>query len=729
MGAALPGVHEVCHNPILGSRRFHGNENVRGEDYSWTQVLLGGIMFNGQPRVGEYRRKSAIGVSEPSLSSNTHGRPSLLELPAAVDYPGLYAWQQEAVDAWRKQARRGVVEAVTGAGKTRVGVAAASDALRRGFKVLVLVPTTELQNQWVQTLKQALPAVRRGTLGNGRQDSLATVDVLVAIVHSAATRELLASHKAGLLIADECHRYASPMFENALQDGFEWRLGLTATYERTDGGHVDRLDPYFGGVTYSLWYDRALNDKVISPFIVALVGVDLTPAEMAEYLKHTEVMSEAGRWLERYENISRRRFAEFIAAVGRLAESKDVGLGPTLARKYMKAMSARLALLAETDAKNAAMACLRETAAASKGTLIFTQTQASARAAQSIFDGTDCRASAVYSGMDKAERALNMEEFRTGVSQVLAAPRILDEGIDVPEADLGIIVAANRSQRQMVQRLGRIIRKKADGRHGRLVVLYANNTVEDPSIRGDEHLGRILPHAKDLDYFDIFRDLETLKAFLSYPVASDAFEAGSKTTQPEIASNEEEIEGPATTAEFQPEGLKEVEPDLDQTTLDPDVDPVRDYLRQIGRTPLLTESEETDLARRIEAGLFADEKLAADPDMDSKLKRELEFVVHDGKRAKDHLVEANLRLVVWLAKRNTGRGMLFLDLIQEGNLGLIRAVEKFDYAKGFRFATYAPWSIRQAISRAMADQSRTIRIPVHMVDLMNRMKEIGRAHV
>ncbi|KRE78764.1 RNA polymerase sigma factor [Arthrobacter sp. Soil763] len=156
-------------------------------------------------------------------------------------------------------------------------------------------------------------------------------------------------------------------------------------------------------------------------------------------------------------------------------------------------------------------------------------------------------------------------------------------------------------------------------------------------------------------------------------------------------------------------------------------DPVKDYLKQIGKVALLNAEQEVDLALRIEAGLFAEEKLAADDgSMDPKLKRELEFVIHDGKRAKNHLLEANLRLVVSLAKRYTGRGMLFLDLIQEGNLGLIRAVEKFDYTKGFKFSTYATWWIRQAITRAMADQARTIRIPVHMVEVINKLARVQR---
>ncbi|WP_432509248.1 RNA polymerase sigma factor [Kineococcus auxinigenes] len=162
------------------------------------------------------------------------------------------------------------------------------------------------------------------------------------------------------------------------------------------------------------------------------------------------------------------------------------------------------------------------------------------------------------------------------------------------------------------------------------------------------------------------------------------------------------------------------------TTAGASGDPVKDYLKLIGKVALLTALQEVELAQRIEAGLFAEHHLHSGSTRDRASERELWWIAEDGRRAKNHLLEANLRLVVSLAKRYTGRGMLFLDLIQEGNVGLIRAVEKFDYTKGFKFSTYATWWIRQAITRAMADQARTIRIPVHVVEVMNRLARVQR---
>ncbi|WP_086023873.1 RNA polymerase sigma factor [Streptomyces sp. MspMP-M5] len=158
----------------------------------------------------------------------------------------------------------------------------------------------------------------------------------------------------------------------------------------------------------------------------------------------------------------------------------------------------------------------------------------------------------------------------------------------------------------------------------------------------------------------------------------------------------------------------------------PSSDLFRQYLREIGRIPLLTAAEEVDLARRVEAGLFAEEKLTRTPDLDSQLAHDLDTLVVRGRIAKRRLIESNLRLVVSVAKRYVGRGLTMLDLVQEGNLGLIRAVEKFDYARGYKFSTYATWWIRQAMSRALADQARTIRVPVHVVELINRVVRVQR---
>ncbi|WP_406449852.1 RNA polymerase sigma factor [Streptomyces sp. NBC_00876] len=158
----------------------------------------------------------------------------------------------------------------------------------------------------------------------------------------------------------------------------------------------------------------------------------------------------------------------------------------------------------------------------------------------------------------------------------------------------------------------------------------------------------------------------------------------------------------------------------------PSSDLFRQYLREIGRIPLLTAADEVELARCVEAGLFAEERLARTPDPDTRLAHDLDRLVVLGRMAKRRLIEANLRLVVSVAKRYIGRGLTMLDLVQEGNLGLIRAVEKFDYARGYKFSTYATWWIRQAMSRALADQARTIRVPVHVVELINRVVRVQR---
>ncbi len=226
---------------------------------------------------------------------------------------------------------------------------------------------------------------------------------------------------------------------------------------------------------------------------------------------------------------------------------------------------------------------------------------------------------------------------------------------------------------------------------------------------------------------------EPIEADLTSPDMGDLADVDVELPEEPAISTEEEEEAKADAEndfiwdEEESEALRQARKDAELTA---SADSVRAYLKQIGKVALLNAEEEVELAKRIEAGLYAAERMRQSEEsgekLDTQFRRDLRWIIRDGERAKSHLLEANLRLVVSLAKRYTGRGMAFLDLIQEGNLGLIRAVEKFDYTKGYKFSTYATWWIRQAITRAMADQARTIRIPVHMVEVINKLGRIQR---
>ncbi len=258
----------------------------------------------------------------------------------------------------------------------------------------------------------------------------------------------------------------------------------------------------------------------------------------------------------------------------------------------------------------------------------------------------------------------------------------------------------------------------------------------------DIDLESVAPDPAELvDDADVLADAENIvpAELAESEVAAEAVATGGPAAAPAEESEEAEEEtdsGGETTLSAGPdfvwdeeesEALRQARKDAELTA---SADSVRAYLKQIGKVALLNAEEEVELAKRIEAGLYAAERVRRVMDHGEKvspqLARDLRWIVRDGERAKNHLLEANLRLVVSLAKRYTGRGMAFLDLIQEGNLGLIRAVEKFDYTKGYKFSTYATWWIRQAITRAMADQARTIRIPVHMVEVINKLGRIQR---
>ncbi|PWJ24728.1 RNA polymerase RpoD-like sigma 70 subunit [Branchiibius hedensis] len=264
--------------------------------------------------------------------------------------------------------------------------------------------------------------------------------------------------------------------------------------------------------------------------------------------------------------------------------------------------------------------------------------------------------------------------------------------------------------------------KKAAAKKATTAKAAAKKTSEKADAAGDGE-----DTAEDIDPDE---EIELTEEVLVEETA--AVEGATDSTDAEDTADGEEAAKPAAAEESESAAFVIRQDDEDDApaqqvvTAGATADPVKDYLKQIGKVALLNAEQEVELAKRIEAGLFAEEKLNSGDKIEMKLKRELWWIAQDGKKAKNHLLEANLRLVVSLAKRYTGRGMLFLDLIQEGNLGLIRAVEKFDYTKGYKFSTYATWWIRQAITRAMADQARTIRIPVHMVEVINKLARVQR---
>ncbi len=255
-------------------------------------------------------------------------------------------------------------------------------------------------------------------------------------------------------------------------------------------------------------------------------------------------------------------------------------------------------------------------------------------------------------------------------------------------------------------------------------------TSKAPGVQGAEPVtAGAAPHAVELEEVDV-EELAVESELAEVAHLEEELKAEFQEELDEVTAVETPAEAKPAEAESEAFEISDAdvedEPHAQVTVAGATADPVKDYLKQIGKVALLNAEQEVELAKRIEAGLFADEKLNSGAPMDMSLRRDLEWIAEDGRRAKNHLLEANLRLVVSLAKRYTGRGMLFLDLIQEGNLGLIRAVEKFDYTKGYKFSTYATWWIRQAITRAMADQARTIRIPVHMVEVINKLARVQR---
>jgi len=417
-------------------------------------------------------------------------------------------WQIESLEKWIKQGRRGVVEAVTGTGKTTLGILAAADAVARGLDVLVIVPGTDLMDQWYKNMKNCLPELAIGKFGDGFKESFISCNIILATVQSAYRNSFQLERDSGFLIADEVHRYGAEEFSKALKPEFEERLGLTATYDRNDNGLDELLSPYFTPVGKKVkpgkeviegcGYARGKDDGILAPFRVALLGVELENEEQLEYDNNDVILYNLKRKLIHTYGCPAEPFGEFMLRVAILSRGNyKTDQSARDAIKYLIKFNERRELLANCINKLNAVRVLSLIVSQSNRCLIFAETIDGASNAANILASEGIEAHAFTSELKKDIRRSLLQEFREGDIQVLAAPKLLDEGIDIPNADLGIILSASHSKRQMIQRMGRIIRPKEDLRPATFIIVYASNTNEDPeSGKHEDFLNEMNEHAE-----------------------------------------------------------------------------------------------------------------------------------------------------------------------------------------------------------------------------------------
>ncbi|WP_459963560.1 DEAD/DEAH box helicase [Nocardia sp. IFM 10818] len=399
--------------------------------------------------------------------------------------PSLRAWQSEALYAWMDHGRRGLVEAVTGSGKTTVGARAIAMALDEGRPAVVLVPGIDLQNQWFERLRSALPSHRIDRLGgNGPARPPAHWDVLVATVQTAS-RTPIPTPAGALLVADEVHRYGAGTFAQALLAQYEWRLGLTATLERSDNAVEEILLPYFGTLVPGCDYARAQSDAILAPVKVALVGVHFTARERARYDRADEVARKARNLLVEWYGAPEEPFGEFMKYTQLLAKD-DGGDGSRHAQRFLKYFAERREVLADCAGKLELVRSLPIADLAATQSIVFTERTGTAETVSATLLESGLACGYVGSTLKSGERAEVLDEFRSGALRALAAPRVLDEGIDVPDAQVGVVLAASRTRRQMIQRMGRVVRPKSDGRTAIFVIAYVYGTPEDPALGAHE---------------------------------------------------------------------------------------------------------------------------------------------------------------------------------------------------------------------------------------------------
>ncbi len=430
----------------------------------------------------------------------------------------LYRWQLDALVSWVRCGRRGVIEAVTGSGKTEVAIAAAvrcvaTRSLRPRARSFACAHGAVAHG----VARSAAGCAHRTPRRRRARHRWQTCDVLVATRHSAAAYKPIPPGAAGgLLVADECHGLGGKTLRRALLPEYEERLGLTATLERSDDAVTDLLLPFFGGICYRYGFEQAIADGVCARPRVAFVGVPLSDEERAEYVAVEHRLVQARQHLRGLRDMPLEPFGDFLAAVAHLAE-RDGGADGRAARDYLDAFSKRRQIVAQSTGKYDLLGSLAPAIKDAEGALVFTETVRAANHAINRLDPL-VAVELITGSTARGQRREILDDLRVRTLDAVAAPRVLDEGIDVPDANLGVVMSASRTRRQMIQRMGRILRRKRSGVAARFVIMFAKDTLEDPSNRfeRDGFLDEIQRISEGTGVFDS-TNFEALDTFLAAP--------------------------------------------------------------------------------------------------------------------------------------------------------------------------------------------------------------------
>jgi RNA polymerase primary sigma factor len=437
---------------------------------------------------------------------NPYDRP--LALAEEIE---LVDWQREALAAWADGGHRGVVEAVTGAGKTPLAFWAIAQALDAEMKVLVIAPSEARAEHWYDGLRGALPINRVGRRTGEKDERLDDCDVVISTAQDAARERMSGVTFEGLIVADQVHAFGTPDLSLALDPRYAWRLGLTAVYERDDNGVATYLDPYFGGASFRLGYERALADGVVSPFDVAVVTAALNNSEQAQYDALGEQASELAAQLTGEFGAPAEPADAFTAAVGELAEGR---MGPprTAARAYQKVVAKQTEIVTKAAAKASVLKTLAERIRDSEPALLFLETQDDAAFVSKVFGSAGCTIRPVSGGQERKLLGRRTDESRDADDIVLIAGA---RG-DTSHVDLGVIVGASRDKLQLVQRLGQVIRDPV-GDNARLVAVSVAGT---DGGRAAEPVAAATEHAATVARLDA-ADAAELRAFLAGAPAAE----------------------------------------------------------------------------------------------------------------------------------------------------------------------------------------------------------------